>query len=350
MSKQFSKQNNKYNKNNNTKMQKRDNNYISAPIARTKLVKITRPRFGNRAPNGSITVSHKEFIRDVSGSVDYSLTSTDINPGLPLSFPWLNVIAVGYETYKFLNLKFEFNTSKSATTSGSVMMAVDFDPDDSAPNNKTQLLTYNNAVRGPVWNNSQYICSSSDLRKFNEKFIRFGNLATGIEKKLYDTGVLYLSTAGMPDNTVIGELHVSYTVQLITPQFDLAAYSLATSAKAVATGTVTSTNWLGNAITATGGVPLNYTPGSLTVLVPGQYLFNLNITGTGLVGTVPNPVFNSTGNTITIQQYLASPTFIGILATVVVNNPTPITTPGLFTAGSASTSLLRISYYNNTLA
>lgn len=339
--------NSNYNKQYNKKMNNNNNRIISAPLAKTKLAKYTKPKFGNRGSDGRIRISHHEYIKDIQGSVDYAQAATEINPGLPTSFPWLNVIAVGYETYKFVSLKFEFTTSKSATSSGSVMMAVDFDSDDSAPANKTQLLAYNNAVRGPVWNNFTYNCSPQDLHKFNQKFIRFGNLSAGIEKKLYDVGVLYIATAGMSDTTTIGELHVTYVIELITPQFDLAAYSLATSAKLVAVGAITPTNWLGTSTIATGGVSTTTTPGLLTINVPGQYLFTIIIAGSGFGGG--SPVFTSAGNQFTILNYLVVPTAVTLTATAVINTATQISLAGLY-SGSATSSVLRISYYNSTLA
>lgn len=326
---------------------------VSAPIAKAKIDKISKPRFSmaKSLTDGRVSIRHKEFINDISGSVLFASNSYSINPGLALTFPWLNTVSIGYESYRFKRLSFSFESSKSASTNGSVMMAVDFDPSDTAPTTKAQLLAYNNAIRGPCWDTFTYVCSPQDLHKFNQKFIRYGNLITGQDAQLFDAGIFYICTSGFIDSTVIGELHVDYEVELITPQFDLTAYALSTAAKAVAVGTVTNANWLGDSITSTGGVGLSYAKPSLIIQIPGQYLLTYTVSGVGLA-QAGSPTFSSTGNTLVLLSSTISTTAITYVVSAQIDVPyNGITVSSLTTAATSfSGATLRIGYYAVSLA
>jgi len=325
---------------------------VAAPVALSRVDKINRPVYNMPKNNsdGRICIRHKEYIADIPGSVLFSAITYSINPGIPLAFPWLNTISVGYESYRFKRLSYIYESSKSTATNGSVMMAVDFDPTDAAPTTKAQMLAYNNAIRGPSWQTFEYKCSPQDLAKFNQKFLRYGALSTGQDALLYDIGTLFIATSGFADTTTIGELHVDYEVEFFTPQFDLTAYANATAAKLVATG-ATTTLWLGTAVTATGGVSTSYngTTGALSVLVPGQYIFVYTITGTTLV-TPATPSLTSTGNTFTLLSTANS----GSTATHVfagqIDTSSPITASYITSAASVTGASLRIGYYAYPLA
>lgn len=323
---------------------------VTAPVAIAKVDKITRPMYNmtKNSTDGRVCIRHKEYVADVPGSVLFSAITYGINPGLPLAFPWLNTISVGYESYRFKRLSYIFNSSKSTATNGSVMMAVDFDPTDAAPTTKSQMLAYNNAIRGPAWQTFEYKCSAQDLAKFNQKFLRYGTLSSTQDALLYDVGTFFIATSGFADTSVIGELHVDYEVELITPQFDLTAYANATAAKLVATGPTTAL-WLGTAATATGGVSTSYSAGALSVLVPGQYLFVYTITGTGLVAPA-TPSLTSTGNTFSLISTTQSATQCTHVFAAQIDTSAPITASYITSATTVTAATLRIAYYASSLA
>lgn len=321
----------------------------SAPVAKGIIDRLTKPKFSvpNKNTDGRIKISHREYITDINGSILYLNSSFGINPGLPLSFPWLNTMTTGYESYKFTDLEFHFETTSPTSIAGAVIMAVDFDPSDAPPSTKTQIMAYHNAVRGPAWESFCYKCDKSDLSKFNQKFIRYGNLSTGQDSLLYDVGNLFVATTGQASSAVVGELHVKYTVELITPQLDLNAYALATSARANAVGSVTSSNWLGSSIQTSGGVPLTLStvPYGLNILVPGQYLLSLIFFGTGMVGGAP--VITSPGNTISLAAAAISATVLNFTFLAIIDVPASSMqlSGSFFTAGVATSSTLRVGYY-----
>lgn len=169
-----------------------------------------------RANATSATITHKEYIADITGSSDFFTSSFSLNPGIAAVFPWLSNIAVNYESYVFKRLEFMFETSVATTTPGTVMLAVDYDATDAAPLTKQALMSYAQAQRSSPWQACSYNCRSGDLTKFaKERYVRSGDTTGDI--KTYDVGNLFLSTQGTPA-TVLGELYVAYTIELRTPQ------------------------------------------------------------------------------------------------------------------------------------
>lgn len=333
------------NKNSSPKM-------VSAPVAKAKIEKISAAKFSmpKSVSDGRVCIKHREYINEVFGSVNFNTNVYSINPGLPISFPWLNTIAIGYESYRFKRLSYIFESSRSTATNGSVLMAVDFDSSDAAPTNKAQALAYNNAIRGPSWETFTYVCSPQDLAKMNQKFIRYGALSAGQDSLLYDTGNLFIACQGFADVSNIGELHVDYEVELITPQFDLAAYALATAAKITAVGAISNTNWLGLSINQAGGVTSAYSAPFLNIQIPGQYILVYTLVGTGLA-QAGSPVFSSSGNPISLLSQTVSATQITYVLSVQIDIPVNgISVTSLTSAALTFVSaILRIGYYGSTL-
>jgi hypothetical protein len=171
-----------------------------------------------RATATHATITHREFVGDVDGSVLFGSSQYALNPGNSVVFPWLSSIALNYESYVFKQLHFHYETSVSTTTAGTVMMAVDYDASDAAPASKQILMGYAQAQRSAPWQECAFNCRSGDLHKFAaERYVRGLTIPTG-DVKTYDVGNLFLATQGNATGDMIGELYVSYTVELRTPQ------------------------------------------------------------------------------------------------------------------------------------
>lgn len=171
--------------------------------------------------DGTISVTHREYIADVVAGAAGSFTNTQlhINPGLFAMFIWLSVIANRFEGYVFRKLKFCFESACSTNRSGTVMLAVDFDSADQAPTTKAQMLAFQGAVRSNVWDECSYTCTPANLTKFKQYFVRAALPAANLDIKTYDVGCLNIATAGTSvDALQCGELYVEYTVDLFTPQ------------------------------------------------------------------------------------------------------------------------------------
>jgi hypothetical protein len=188
----------------------------SAPVATSRRITTGKPNV--RANATHATISHREYVGDVSGSIAFSASQYALNPGNSAVFPWLSSIAMNYESYVFKQLHFHFETSVSTTTAGTVMLAVDYDASDAPPATKQVLMGYAQAQRSAPWQECAFNCRAGDLRKFaTERYVRGLTLPSG-DVKTYDVGNLFLATQANVSDDIIGELYVSYTVELRTPQ------------------------------------------------------------------------------------------------------------------------------------
>lgn len=100
------------------------------------------PSFGP----SSIRIQHKEYLGDLLGSTNFTLSSYAINPGMQASFPWLSSLASNFEQYHFNGLVFQFvSTSADALNStntalGKLIMATDYNALDASFINASQML------------------------------------------------------------------------------------------------------------------------------------------------------------------------------------------------------------------
>lgn len=164
-------------------------------------------------------VAHKELIGTVNGSTAFTATKYVCNPGIAATFRWLSVQAQQWEQYRFNKLRFRYLTRCATTTVGSVIMAPDYDPSDSAPASELAVSTYQDCVEDAVWV-EQLVCDLDVASMFPngaKKFVRTG--AVGSEDlKLYDAANFFLCTVEEVGADAIGKLWVEYDVDFFTPQ------------------------------------------------------------------------------------------------------------------------------------
>jgi len=190
---------------------------VSVPVAQGKVNKSGKAKI-ERSNNEEIVISHREYLGDIAGSINFATTSYQINPGQPISFPWLSNIAAQYESYRFEKLEYFFETQAATTATGTIVLAVDYDSNDATPLNKQQAMAYANSVRSPPWSSCCHSSSKLDLNKQKSYYVAKGSLASNQDINLYATGYIYICVQGQAGTTAIGELYVDYRVRLMTPQ------------------------------------------------------------------------------------------------------------------------------------
>lgn len=320
---------------------------VTAPVAKGVVQKLNKPKFSMTKPDGTIHVSHREYVDDILGSVLYSGGLLRVNPGLQAAFPWLSTIASSYETYRFTKLKFIFESTSATTHTGAVMMAMDYDPNDDPPLSKTQLMSYSGATRSPPWESFEYACSKADLLKLPQKFVRSGIPLETNDLRLFDVGNLHLCTMGQQNANLVGELYVEYEIDLFTPQLDLLTNAEATSSIVRAGGAISLANWMGITPTFTGGLNITFSPSpyGLKVNQVGSFIFVFSSAGSGLV-PVASIGATSPGNLISYGPSASSGVWTIQQMIVMVNDPnTPITIPALHSAGTVTAFNLRVARY-----
>jgi hypothetical protein len=168
---------------------------------------------------------HREFLSDVVGSVGFTNTTYNINPGLVRTFPWLSLIAADFEEYDLEGLVFEYRptsgTAVSATSSalGVVILATDYDAIDPAFTTKQQMESYEYANSTVPF--SGCIHPVECLKKLNvlgSQYVRTGAVPTDADIRLYDLGLFQIATAGMQSVYTVGELWVSYDAVFRKPR------------------------------------------------------------------------------------------------------------------------------------
>lgn len=247
-----------------------------------------RPRTRNE-PNGDIVIRHREYFADVNGSIAFASSSYGINPGRPGSFPWLSTIARSYESYRFESLQFEFRTVASSTSTGTVILTIDYDSYDASPTSKQQALAYRSAASSQPWLGCKIYPEREDLNKRTSYFVLPGPVTTGQDANLYNTGFLYVCTAGQADTSIVGELYADYQVRLMTPQIG-----------SIGVGESIYANFVGSSnaspfATKSGNLPATVSSTGTTTSVstftftqPWEGYVTVNLVGTVLTGVAPS--------------------------------------------------------------
>lgn len=191
---------------------------------------VNGPLPGMHSNNRSVMVRHVEYVGDIkTGPVAGALNSQyfPINPGYELTFPWLSTMAQNYQQYKIKGMIFCYKStsgdalSSTNTALGSVMMSTQYRA--GAPNftSKTQILQEDFSSDGrPSETMFHGIeCNPRDS-PLSVHYIRSGALNASDDVEKYDLGLFSIhTTGGQAANISIGELWVSYEIELIKPQY-----------------------------------------------------------------------------------------------------------------------------------
>jgi hypothetical protein len=174
----------------------------------------------------SVVIRHKEFVAQISGSQAFAIQQTlTLNPGLQGTFPWLSSIAASYQEYAIKGLVWHYvPTSGSAVNStnpalGSVMIQTSYRSNDSPPLSKIELMNefWANEVV-PSESMAHPVECDPKENPFNIHYVRGASVPTGDNQLLYDLGVTYVATSGMPANgNVVGDLWVTYEIEFKKP-------------------------------------------------------------------------------------------------------------------------------------
>jgi len=317
--------------------------------------------------NESVRIRHREYIADISmNGAAFTLTQYNINPGLATSFPYLSAVANNFQEYSFKGLVFEFKTTSATalvsgtnTAMGSVMLAAQYRSDAPAFTTKTQLLN-------EMWSvdtvPSQNVvlpveCSPTETVLTNQ-YVRSGTVTGDI--KLFDLCSLSVATFGgqSGQTNVVGELWVSYDVELRKPQ--LASTGIgAGSAAAYAIAATWNTGNLYGSIALSVNSTIALTFNNNTIFLPvgasGYYAFTMAMSFSGTYGAGAATYTNAhqASNGIGLSYYETGASGGSnwgqvILVTAPSNQQATISFPtGMWPTGSGILAVTLISLPNN---
>lgn len=179
----------------------------------------------SKADAGTIRLRNREFIQEINSSVTFAVQSFMVNPGVVTTFPFLSQIAANYEQYVIHGLVFYYRSlsanmvSGSNTALGAIIMAAEYNA--AAPNftSKFQMENYEFAVSGKPSEDVMFPleCApeASGVRHLN---VRSAAVPSGQDVKTYDFANFQLATLGSQAASDVGELWVSYDVELLKPR------------------------------------------------------------------------------------------------------------------------------------
>jgi hypothetical protein len=196
----------------------------------TPVIISTKVTTTNATFNGSpvCRMTHREPLGVITSTDSiYSAFKFTVNPGFPVTFPWLSAVAPNFEYYSMNNIAFEWVPSCPTDLGGAVVMALDYDADDTDLLNVSDLENMAGAIRNNIFKPTIFNLSRTSAHgQVKWKYTRIPPTELSpapLDKKNYDLGVFYIAVLGIPANTTVGELWVRYNINFHTPQKTLIA-------------------------------------------------------------------------------------------------------------------------------
>jgi hypothetical protein len=233
-------------------------------------------------------IQHREYIRDISSSVDFASVTYNINPGLSDLFPWLSQVAPNFEEYKIHGMIVYLNTlsgvavASTNTALGLWGAVTQYDPTEPSFTTKQEAENYVGCQTSvPSCSLIHGIECKPNVNILNKFFVRTGSVPNDEDLKFYDLGKLQIFTQGSQNVNIIGEMWVSYDIEFTKPR-------LATGGNTAAFGdhyfisNSTQTSAFGSSAAPLSGSNLGTTAAGNVITVPstapaGIYFLSINV-------------------------------------------------------------------------
>jgi hypothetical protein len=220
----------------------------------------------------------------VVGASAYTVNTYTINPGISSVFPWLSPQALLWDMYKFTALYFTYEPACATSTNGALFMGFDFDVYDSSPIDKSTFMMLADAVSGPSWSRVSLPLARPRLSQRGNLYVSPSANPTGVgDLKTYHLGNLFVGVQGQGDTNYMGDIYVTYVIELTMPQQAQTTYMSAISADATTGQTRTvpfgTSGWLESSPVPIGAISYNSTNNIFTFDISGCYMLNWIIGG-----------------------------------------------------------------------
>jgi hypothetical protein len=199
---------------------------------------------------------------DVSGvTTGFKIQSFSLNPANINLFPILNRIALNYQEYNMKGMWVIFKSLASNTSTalalGSVFMSADYNVLATLPTSKLQIENMDFSGSSKTSNSFGMPIECARFRDtLNHLYVNANSSVTGGDPRMSDLCLIHIASEGAPaENTIIGEIHVAYDVELFKTRLP--------------DGAAPSTYFLQSCQNYTaGGNPLGSTTGSALIVNP----------------------------------------------------------------------------------
>jgi hypothetical protein len=189
------------------------------------------PTFTNSS--GGTVVTHREFIQDITGTIDFTNQVFPLNPGLSLTHPWMSNVATSFAQYRPLGIIFEYKstatTSLSTATNqqaGVVIMATNYNVLEPQFTDKRTMENYTYVTSCSPYENAMHPVECDPVTlPVKELYVRSASVGDA-DLRFNDLGKFQIATSGMPvDGGKIGELWATYQYELIKPRMPTSSTS-----------------------------------------------------------------------------------------------------------------------------
>lgn len=239
----------------------------------------------------TITIRHKEFLTSIKGSQLFEVQRFFIlQPGDTNTFPWASGIAARFQQYRIKGMVFHYVPTSGYAVSGTnpaigaVMIQTSYRANDSPPASKTEMLNeYWASEASPADSFCHPIECSPKENPFSVHYVRTVPPPESDTPLMYDLGVTYIATQGMPANgNVVGDLWVTYEIELSKPLIKSNTHDTVRDGNAQVVsvnGSITPSAIFGSTtVTAKGSLP--FTVNGNTIAFPkgtvGEFVVNIN--------------------------------------------------------------------------
>lgn len=171
-----------------------------------------------------VVFNQEEFVGDILSTTGFTYSEYRVNPGLPAVFPWLSAVAVNFSQYRLGTLEFIYRPTSGAAfdgtnnSLGTVFFRWANDPALSAQINPMGMQSASKTASTKPSSSLVYRVDLDGTGSFARR-VRFGNVPTGSDPRMYDYGYLQVATDGMQEADLkVGKLYVRYTVELASPE------------------------------------------------------------------------------------------------------------------------------------
>lgn len=174
----------------------------------------------------TVTIRHKEFLTSIKGSTNFTVQRFFLlQPGDTNTFPWASGIASHFQQYRIKGMVFHYVPTSGYAVSGTnpaigaVMIQTSYRANEAAPTSKTEMLNeYWASEASPAESFCHPIECSPKENPFSVHYVRTVVPPQNDTPLMYDLGVTYVATQGMPaTGNIVGDLWVTYEIELTKP-------------------------------------------------------------------------------------------------------------------------------------
>jgi len=164
----------------------------------------------------STVVSHTEQLAvvDIQEGAGWRYNAL-INPRKAM-FNWLRAMALAYDMYEVLSLKFRYVPDCPTTTAGAIAMFIDYDPtDDNSGVSMSDLMSMAGAVTDSLY---KTVVCPFQLSRMHDKNHAYYCASGSTPDKFNDVGRLWVQTRGNAALTAAGRLMADYKIRFKDPE------------------------------------------------------------------------------------------------------------------------------------